>query len=140
MFHYFVGFRKYTLEESAGLNLLHRMVDLHGGATTYDTVEILAVPSKTITVRKECRNILPANEFTSHRKNRAVRVNRALLVQHFHRSRDGVQHYDVSSQNLDVRDGTYNASRCIRLAKLEALTILLAPLSEGEPGLDVGHI
>ena len=118
MFHQFVGFRKYALEESTGLNLLHRMVDLHGGATTHDMVQILAVPSKMVTVRKEYRNILPANEFTSHRKNRAVRKHRALLVQHLHRSLDGVQHYDVLSQNLDVRDATYNASRCIILAKV----------------------
>jgi len=140
VFHQFPGFREYTLQESVGLNFLNLMVDLHGGATADDPVEILAMPSKMVTVREESEGILPANEFASHRKNRAVGVHRALLVQHFHGSIDRVQHYDVLTQNRDMRDITYEASKCIISTKCKALTILLAPLGEGEPRLDIRHV
>src|SRR5882757_10768237 len=115
------------------------MVDLHGGGGADEAMKILAVPSKMVTVREEDQGILPANDF-SHRKHRAIRVHRTLLVQHFHRSLGRVQDYDVLTQNLDMRDITYKASKCMISARWKALTIFLAPLSEGEPGLDVRHI
>jgi hypothetical protein len=48
--------------------------------------------------------------------------------------------YDVLTQYFDMRDITYRASKCMISAKWEALTILLSPLSESEPGLDIRHI
>jgi len=99
-------------------------------------MKILAVPSKTVIVREERHSVLHTNEF-SNRKNRAVRVHRALLVQHFHGSLDRVQHYDLLTQYFDMRDVTYRASKCMISAKWEALTILFSSLSESEPGLDI---
>jgi hypothetical protein len=82
VFHQFFGFRKYTLEESASFNLLGQInvEGLYGSATTNDTVEILAVPAKIVTIRHESESAIPTNKFASHMKNRAVRVDRALLV------------------------------------------------------------
>jgi hypothetical protein len=63
-----------------GFNLLDRMVSLHGGGTANDTVKILPIPAKTVTVREERHLVLETGKFTSHMIYRAVRVHGTLLV------------------------------------------------------------
>jgi hypothetical protein len=45
-----VGFRKYTLQESAVLHLLDGVEDNHGSAIAKDSVAILAKQAKAFTV------------------------------------------------------------------------------------------
>jgi hypothetical protein len=99
-----VGFRKCTLQESTGLRLLDGMVYNQGSTTAKDSVAILAEQAKTFTVT-EIRQSLPiAHKFATHRNKWTVGVYRALLVQHFHRNIEGIQHEDVLTQNIDMRN------------------------------------
>jgi hypothetical protein len=101
-----VGFRKYTLQESTVLHLLDGVEDNQGSAIAKDSVVIFAVQTKAFTVTEIRQSLLIAHKFAAHRNNRTVRVYRALLVQHFHRNIDGVQHEDVLTQDIDMRNIT----------------------------------
>jgi hypothetical protein len=76
-----LGFCKYALEESAGLDLLDWLVDTHDSTTANDAVNVLAVTAKTVTIREETQGVLPANKFTTHLENWTVRVHGTLFVQ-----------------------------------------------------------
>lgn len=75
-----LGFRKHALQESVGLNLLERVVNFYGGATANDPMDVLAVTAKTVTMREKTQSVLPTNKFSTHWKNRTVRVHRAFFV------------------------------------------------------------
>jgi hypothetical protein len=100
------GFREHTLKELAGFNFFDLAVYAYCGAAANHTMEVPAVPAKAVTIGEKSQGVLPANKFASNRKNRTIRVQSALLVQHVYRSLDRVQHHDVLTHNLDMRDIT----------------------------------
>jgi hypothetical protein len=102
-----IGFGKYALEESVSLDHLDRVENIHGGASTDDAMEVLAVSAETVTVREKNQGVLPANEFATHRKDGTVRVHGALLVEHFDGSLYRVEDHDVLTQDLDMGDITW---------------------------------
>lgn len=63
--------RGVKIRASVSLNLLDRVVDIHGGATSY----VLAVLAKAITIHEKTHRMLHAKKVATHRRDRTVRIH-----------------------------------------------------------------
>jgi hypothetical protein len=65
------GCTRVKIRASVSLNLLDRVVDIHGGAISY----VLAVLAKAIAIREKTHRMLHAKKFATHRRDRIAKVH-----------------------------------------------------------------
>lgn len=97
-------FGKHALQEAVRLHLLDGMVRIHRCTAANHTCKVLSVFTETVAIGKENEGVLPADKLATHRKDRAIRVDGALFVEHVDRDVGIVQHKDVLAEHLDMGD------------------------------------
>lgn len=66
-----------------GLGFLTWMELFYRRVISYKTMKETPIAAETVAVRQKNHRILPTDEFSTHLEDRAVRIYRAFLVQHF---------------------------------------------------------
>ena len=75
-------------------------------SSSHEAMEHLPILPEAIAVGSQSQGPFPTNDLASHHEDRPVRIDRALLVQHFHSDLNRIDDDDRLSKDLDRDEAT----------------------------------